>query len=63
MTLNDLDVFSSNVISLFQNKKLLNEIREGCQLSGEKYTLENMAQNFTDGILNALNHASYRFPE
>lgn len=63
MTLNDLDVFSSNVISLFQNKKLLNEIREGCQLSGEKYTLENMAQNFTDGILNALNHVSYRFPE
>ena len=34
-----------------------------CKECRKKYTLENMAQNFTDGILNALNHASYRFPE
>lgn len=61
MTQNELNDYSETVIDILSNADLLAQLIEGCKVSSEKYTLENMAKNFTDGVMNALKHSFYRF--
>lgn len=61
MTSNNLDDYSDAVIDLISDPQLLVKLIEGCKLSGEKYTLDNMVLNFTKGVVSALNNSSCRF--
>lgn len=54
MTKDSLDDYSNAVIEMFKNEGYLKLI-EGCKKSSEEYTVENMANNFKNGILFCLN--------
>lgn len=53
MTDDDIDTYSNAVAELLQTKKYLNMI-ENCKKSAGVYTVENMAENFKEGILSCL---------
>lgn len=61
MTDDSIENFVFAALKTLSDKELLSELINGCKLSSEKYTLDNMALNFTNGIVNALNHSFYRF--
>lgn len=54
MTKDDLDEYSRTVIDVLQSGKYLDLI-EGCRTSSRIYTVENMVENFKNGILTCLN--------
>lgn len=54
MTKNTLDAYVAEVTNLLRSPELLAHLREGAKLSAAHYTIENMAENFHDGILRAL---------
>jgi L-malate glycosyltransferase len=54
MTKNNLNDFSNSIIDILNSQKYLHLI-EGGKLAAEKYTVENMAENFNNGILACLN--------
>jgi len=53
ITKNDINIYSDAVIQLLQNQSYL-QLIDGCNISAEKYTVENMVENFKNGILDCL---------
>ncbi len=54
ITINDLSTYVNTAIDILNNSPMLNDLKKGCLASAEKYTLEKMVENFTEGILLAL---------
>lgn len=54
ITENSLDDYSQTVIDILENKKYENLIN-GCKNSANKYTIENMVENFKRGVTCCLN--------
>lgn len=54
MTENTLDSYCQNIITLLKDENKLKELKNGCINSVEKYTIENMVNNFIDGILKVI---------
>jgi glycosyltransferase involved in cell wall biosynthesis len=54
MTRDDLEEYSQTIIDVMKSGKYL-ELIEGCRKSSEIYTVENMVENFKNGILTCLN--------
>jgi glycosyltransferase involved in cell wall biosynthesis len=54
MTKYDIEEYSQSIIGILKTKKYL-RLMDGCKVSSEKYTVENMAENFKNGILACLN--------
>lgn len=50
MTKFEAEEYVSRVISLFENKKQLHDLENGCLVSSEKYTVEHMVDSFADGV-------------
>ena len=63
MTKNDLEEYSETIIEVLLDSSLLDKLCEGCKAAGAHYTLDNMAINFTNGVLAALDHSFYRFSQ
>jgi glycosyltransferase involved in cell wall biosynthesis len=59
MTANDLMAYVESCVGLLTNTKSLEALRAGCLTSAQKYTLENMAANFSDGIMRCLETYSF----
>ena len=58
MTANSLSDYARAVIQIMRDPKSLNELRTGCTKSAKKYTVQNMARRFADGIQSALGSIS-----
>jgi glycosyltransferase involved in cell wall biosynthesis len=54
LTADDRDAFANGVISLLEDSPLAEKLCAGCLADAEKYTIENMLENFSDGIVKAL---------
>jgi L-malate glycosyltransferase len=54
MTKDDIIEYSKVIVELFVTRKFMELIEKG-KLASEKYTVENMAENFKNGILSCLN--------
>ena len=54
MTENTVEAYSKNIISLLEDKGKIDALKKGCIESAQKYTLENMVNNFTDGVKRCL---------
>lgn len=57
ITNDDLESFSQGVVDTIKTGKYL-EYQIGCRASAEKYTIENMVNNFRKGIIACLNEKS-----
>ena len=55
ITENTSEAYTHAIISLSVDRKLQQELIEGCKRAREVYTIENMAQNFYNGIIKILN--------
>jgi glycosyltransferase involved in cell wall biosynthesis len=53
-TKDDMEVYADTVSALLQDDSRLYELKEGCRNSAKRYTVENMTNNFTVGILRCL---------
>jgi glycosyltransferase involved in cell wall biosynthesis len=49
------DEYAEAVVSVLEDKDLLNRLRQGCRRYASRYTNERMVNNFTEGVVNALN--------
>lgn len=56
----DVAAYADAVTRLMTDDDLLVRLREGCREAAGKYTVEAMAENFADGVLQALNDFSVR---
>jgi glycosyltransferase involved in cell wall biosynthesis/peptidoglycan/xylan/chitin deacetylase (PgdA/CDA1 family) len=56
MTLHDPERYAQAVTHLFAHPAELAALREGARHSAEKYSIENMVENFTEGIFQCLDH-------
>jgi glycosyltransferase involved in cell wall biosynthesis len=54
MTANNIDAFVAEVVNLLNNPEILARISREAKLASKHYTIENMAENFHNGILQAL---------
>lgn len=50
MSENSADAYSSAVAATISDATTLDRLRAGCELSAGKYTIQNMAANFADGV-------------
>jgi len=55
ITSNETDDYANAVCKLFDDTEKRRKIVEQCLVDAKKYTIENMATNFTDGIIKCLN--------
>ena len=55
MTENNLTDYTNAVIKLLENENERQKLVKGCKKSASKYTMENMVNNFFNGILSAIN--------
>lgn len=55
ITENSLESYAGAVIDYAKSKSLQQKLSEGCMKARETYTIENMAANFYNGIIKALN--------
>jgi glycosyltransferase involved in cell wall biosynthesis len=46
--------FAERAVAVLQDRELLERLRAGCEASAEIYTIEQMVQNYAEGILAAL---------
>lgn len=60
MTPNTLQDYVGAVVSLFQNEAALQRLQAGCLESAKEYTVENMARNFAEGVMQCLQAPPYR---
>ena len=51
---NDVNDYSAAVIDLFNNLSNLDRLKLGCTTTANHFTVENMAKNFADGIVQCL---------
>lgn len=56
ITEDDIDAYVAAVIEIMKNEKIRQQLVEGCRRSSAKYTLEQMVDNFTSGIINCLEY-------
>ena len=54
MTENTIDSYVAEVTGLLRDPDRMAHLRDGAKQSAVKYSIENMADNFNDGILQAL---------
>ena len=50
----NVEVYSAEVVKLLKNEELLASMKKYCAVESKKYTTENMALNFHEGVLKAL---------
>lgn len=55
MTENTLETYVNSVQDVLRSPDRLEVLRKGCLASAREYTVENMAKNFTQGLLQCLN--------
>jgi glycosyltransferase involved in cell wall biosynthesis len=55
ITADNINDYSATIIDILKNDKHLKLI-PGCRSSAEKYTVENMVENFKNGIITSLNY-------
>jgi L-malate glycosyltransferase len=55
----DVDDYASDVVAFLCAPAMQAEIRTGCRQSARTYSLENMAQRFSDGILDCLRRSQH----
>jgi L-malate glycosyltransferase len=60
MVVNALEKYVLAVSTLLLDKSALSQLQTGCKAAGARYTVENMARNFADGIIRCLESPSYR---
>ena len=60
MTANDLASYVAGVQALLSDAEVLARLRAGCLESAKEYTVENMARNFTQGLLQCLQQPGLR---
>lgn len=60
MTANTLDAYASAVVALLSNETEIATLKSGCEASTKKYTVEDMARNFADGVMSCLAAPIYR---
>lgn len=60
MTANDLASYVAEVQALLSDAEALAALRAGCLESAKEYTVENMARNFTQGLLQCLQQPALR---
>lgn len=54
MTADDPLAYAEGVVSALQSPALLESLRAGCRASADKYTVENMAERFASGVVQAI---------
>jgi glycosyltransferase involved in cell wall biosynthesis len=54
ITENNLNSYAREVVSLLNNKTKLAELKKGCEQSRTIYTVEQMVQNFAEGVITCL---------
>jgi L-malate glycosyltransferase len=54
ITANTVEAYIETVVRILTDPELAKHLQNGCIASANHYTIENMAQNFRDGILKAL---------
>ena len=59
MTANDLPAYAGASVRLLRDAQALDALRAGCAASAQKYTVENMAYRFADGIERCLEAPRY----
>lgn len=59
MTPDDLSAYVEAVVHLLGDECALDALRAGCAVAAREYTLENMAQRFSDGIVRCLELPRY----
>lgn len=59
MTANTLNAFVSATVALLTDEPFLTRLKAGCKSSATKYTVENMARNFADGVIACLSAPRY----
>jgi glycosyltransferase involved in cell wall biosynthesis len=60
ITPNSLTDYVSAVSALLRDKSAIARLKIGCKVSAKKYTVENMARNFADGVMRCLTLPIYR---
>lgn len=60
MTPSSLEDYVPAVCALLNDERRLAALRKGCEDSGKRYTIENMARNFADGVERCLLAPAYR---
>lgn len=55
----DVSAFATMATSVLSDRKKLDRLRMGAELTGAKYTIENMAANFCSGIKRCLQSAAF----
>lgn len=60
MVNNSVDDFAAAVVNVLSSSSFRGSLRRGCLQSAEKYTVENMAENFSIGIVKCLSMPGYR---
>lgn len=60
MTPNSLDDYVATVEHVLSTPTLLRSLQQGCLASAREYTVENMAKNFTQGLLQCLATSALR---
>ena len=54
MTPNDLNTYTGTIVELLGDPKTLDVLQRGCASSAQKYTIANMSQKFSNGIVDCL---------
>jgi glycosyltransferase involved in cell wall biosynthesis len=54
ITENNLEAYVKAVVNTLQNANILSELKKGCLVSAELYTMEKMVENFAEGIKSSL---------
>jgi L-malate glycosyltransferase len=54
ITADRLDDYVATVVYILKNKSVLSQMSKACIADAEKYSIDNMARNFTDGVVKAL---------
>ncbi|GEO92022.1 glycosyltransferase family 4 protein [Kocuria flava] len=48
----NIETYSSSVVDVLANQDQLEKLSEGCVIASKKYTVENMVNNFVQGLVN-----------
>jgi len=54
ITKNNFDAYSNKLIELFKNPNQIEKLKNGCRISSDYYSTENMVDNFIEGIIKCL---------
>ena len=54
MVPNELEAYSEAVVEVLNSKKMMADLKKHCRKSALKYTIEQMVNNFVDGVLKSL---------